>query len=243
MQDTVKFDKGNIKMIAHRGLSGIETENTALSFVAAGNRSYFGIETDVHATSDGKLVIIHDDSTARISNENLNVEKTPLNVLQNIKLKDREDGAERNDIRLIELDDYIKICKRYGKVSVLEIKNPFEKARFIDVVDTINKRDYMKNVIFISFYIENLLTLRTLTPKDTKFQFLCGELPDETINLLIANNIGVDIHYPTLLSHPEYMKKFKEGGLSVNAWTCDNIGDAEKLKALGVDFITSNILE
>ena len=46
--DTLKLDKGSIKMIAHRGLSGIERENTAAAFVAAGNHSYFGIETDVH---------------------------------------------------------------------------------------------------------------------------------------------------------------------------------------------------
>ena len=34
--DTVKFlDKGNIKMIAHRGVSGLERENTNAAFVAA----------------------------------------------------------------------------------------------------------------------------------------------------------------------------------------------------------------
>lgn len=46
-------DKKNAKMVAHRGLSGIERENTLLAFVAAGNRSYWGIECDVHVTKDG----------------------------------------------------------------------------------------------------------------------------------------------------------------------------------------------
>ncbi len=62
--DTIKIaDKNHCRMIAHRGLSYIECENSMPSFVAAANRSYFGIETDVHVTSDGKYVIIHDDST------------------------------------------------------------------------------------------------------------------------------------------------------------------------------------
>ena len=61
--DTIKIDKNNVKLIAHRGVSGIERENTAAAFVAAGNRSYYGIETDVHVTKDGKFVIIHDDDT------------------------------------------------------------------------------------------------------------------------------------------------------------------------------------
>jgi glycerophosphoryl diester phosphodiesterase len=35
--NTIKFEnKGNIKMIAHRGLSGLEKENTCPAFVAAG---------------------------------------------------------------------------------------------------------------------------------------------------------------------------------------------------------------
>ena len=39
----------NVKMIAHRGLSGLEAENTCAAFVAAGNREkYFGIECDIH---------------------------------------------------------------------------------------------------------------------------------------------------------------------------------------------------
>lgn len=53
--DTIKIDKNNVKLIAHRGVSGIERENTAAAFVAAGNRSYYGIETDVHVTKDGKI--------------------------------------------------------------------------------------------------------------------------------------------------------------------------------------------
>ena len=55
--NTIKVDSGNTLMIAHRGLSGIELENTCSAFVAAGNRSYFGIETDVHVTADGQYII------------------------------------------------------------------------------------------------------------------------------------------------------------------------------------------
>lgn len=50
--DTRKFKKNSVKVIAHRGLSGIERENTNAAFVAAGNRSYYGIETDVRRTAD-----------------------------------------------------------------------------------------------------------------------------------------------------------------------------------------------
>ena len=56
--NTIKINSGKTKIIAHRGLSGIEKENTCSSFVAAGNRSYFGIESDVHVSKDGEFIII-----------------------------------------------------------------------------------------------------------------------------------------------------------------------------------------
>ncbi len=48
--DTIKIEKKNTLMVAHRGVSGLEKENTLAAFVAADNRSYYGVETDVHRT-------------------------------------------------------------------------------------------------------------------------------------------------------------------------------------------------
>ena len=59
--NTIRFNH-QIKIIAHRGVSGLERENTCAAFIAAGNRSYYGIETDVHVTKDGKFIVFHDDS-------------------------------------------------------------------------------------------------------------------------------------------------------------------------------------
>ena len=53
MKDTLHLADPKPRMVAHRGTSGLELENTNSAFVAAGNRSYFGIETDVHRTADG----------------------------------------------------------------------------------------------------------------------------------------------------------------------------------------------
>ena len=52
--NTIKLEKGNSLLVAHRDLSGIECENTNASFVAAGNRSYYGIECDIYKTAGGK---------------------------------------------------------------------------------------------------------------------------------------------------------------------------------------------
>lgn len=52
-------------VFAHRGLSSEEPENTMASFGAARAAGIPGIELDVHLTRDGRLAVIHDDSTRR----------------------------------------------------------------------------------------------------------------------------------------------------------------------------------
>lgn len=118
---------GILAMVAHRGLSGIERENICSAFVAAGNRSYFGIETDVHVTADGQFVIIHDETTKRITlgEYDINVEENDYAAVENIVLPDLGSTTERKDIRITLLKEYIAICKKYEKVCVLEIKNHF----------------------------------------------------------------------------------------------------------------------
>ena len=76
--NTIKIEKKNTKIIAHRGLSGIEPENTNAAFVAAGNRSYFGIETDVHKTLDGEIVISHDAHLRRTAGVDIDTESILL---------------------------------------------------------------------------------------------------------------------------------------------------------------------
>ena len=83
--DTIKFSHAKKPlMVAHKGCSALERENTAAAFVAAGNRSYFGIETDVHRTGDGRYICIHDERTGRVAGDDLPVEQTDSQYLPNL---------------------------------------------------------------------------------------------------------------------------------------------------------------
>ena len=88
------------KESVHRSVSGIEKENTALASVAAGNRSHFGIETDMHRTLDGKFVCIHDDTTKRVAIDDLTVEKSTFETLMALKLADTDGERGMGDLRI-----------------------------------------------------------------------------------------------------------------------------------------------
>ena len=106
--DTIRIDdKKSTLMVAHRGLSGIERENTCSAFVAAGNRSYFGIECDVHRTADGRYVIIHDDNTERVAMDRLEVESSTYETLRSLRLTDKNGERGRIDLRIPSLEEYI----------------------------------------------------------------------------------------------------------------------------------------
>ncbi len=241
--NTIKINSNGVKMIAHRGLSGIERENTCPAFVAAGNRSYFGIETDVHVTRDGEFIIIHDETTERISlaEYNINVEESDYSEVEKIVLPDLDNTTDRKDIRIPRLSEYIKICKKYEKTCVLEIKNHFEEKYLEKLIDEIKELEYIDNVIFISFDFENCVNVRKLLPEND-VQFLTSkEITSELIEKLCANNLDLDIYYKQLNSENVELLHSKE--IRVNCWTCDDKDEAEKLVSYGMDFITSNILE
>ena len=66
---------GNAKMVAHMGAKGLETENTIAAYIASGNRSFWGIETDVHVTKDKKIIATHDDNAKRVSGVDIVIEE------------------------------------------------------------------------------------------------------------------------------------------------------------------------
>lgn len=238
--DTIKFNKNNTLVVAHRGLSGLETENTNAAFVAAGNRSYYGIETDIHKTADGKFVVNHDNDLNRVAGENICVESVSLSVLQNVVLFDKDGTKNREDLRPCTLENYISICKKYDKHCVLELKSDFtdeETARFVDIIKNYG---YLENTTFISFNYQNLLKVRSILPEQSA-QFLFCEFTEGTIEKLIADKIDVDVYFGAL--NKQTVDILHDAGLKVNCWTVDKKEDAERLAEWGVDYITSNILE
>ena len=241
--DTIKINKGAVKMVAHRGASGLERENTVPAFLAAGNRSYFGVETDIHRTADGKYVVIHDETTSRVTRgaANINVAENPYDAVKDLVLPDKDGTTMRQDIRIPLLAEYIHICKKYGKVCVLELKNAFNKEEIREIVAIIREYGYLQRVIFISFVWENCVTLRDLLP-DQPVQWLTAkEVTEEQVEAMAQYRLGLDAYYPIL--NAELVARLHALNLEVNCWTVDDPQWAEKLVDMGVDYITSNILE
>lgn len=238
--DTIKVKSGKTLMIAHRGLSGIELENTNAAFIAAGNRSHYGIETDVHKTSDGKFVVFHDDTTGRLCTEDVCVEKTTFEKLRALKLHTADGDESRPELRIPTLKEYINTCKRYEKTAVLELKNEFNSEEIAAICAEIDECDYFDKMIFISFCFDNLVRIRELRP-DSTVQFLVDDYDDTLPEKLSAHDFDLDIRYTEL--NAENIRALHKSGVKINCWTCNDKAAADYLIKNGIDFITTNILE
>lgn len=229
---TIKLKNyGNTKMIAHRGLSGLHLENTMSAFKAAGRASFYGIESDVHVTRDGRFIIFHDDTTRRLARVNLRIENTDYATLRLLPIKFH---------RMPSLKEYIQCCKNYNKTAVLELKNPMNKGSIEGIIKTINSLDYLKRTIFISFAKENLVFIRELKPDQT-VQFLTEKFNSKVFDVLKDHRFDLDIIYTAL--NRDIIDLCHDNAIKVNCWTVNEPADAQRLIDYGVDFITSNIIE
>lgn len=238
--NTVKINKNETKMIAHRGVSGLEKENTLAAFIAAGNRSYWGVETDVHRTKNGELIIFHDDNAARVAGEDCVIEETDYETLRSFTLFDLDGETKRIDLRMPSLKEYIRICKKYEKTCVLELKNAMEEADICRVIEEIREEEYLEQVVFISFNTQNLIYVRKHC-KEQRVQQLSSKMTEEIFEIAKREGFDLDIYYKDLSE--DWIRRAHEAGMIVNCWTVNDREDAERLISWGIDQITTNILE
>ncbi|HET9380059.1 MAG TPA: glycerophosphodiester phosphodiesterase family protein [Streptomyces sp.] len=70
--------------IGHRGVMGIEPENTLRSFVAAEQAGLDAIELDLHLSKDGALVVMHDPDVDRTTDGSGPISEQTLDELRTL---------------------------------------------------------------------------------------------------------------------------------------------------------------
>lgn len=102
-------------VIAHRGASAVEPENTLRAFARAIEMGAGMIELDLHATSDDRVVVIHDDDLSCTTNARGRVS---MSTLEEVRRADAGRGE-----RVPTLEETLELAR--GRIQLyLEIKNP-----------------------------------------------------------------------------------------------------------------------
>jgi glycerophosphoryl diester phosphodiesterase len=107
--------------LAHRGHSIACPENTLAAFRAAVAAGVDGIESDVHLTSDGHLVMLHDETLDRTTNGTGPVAERTLEEVRSLEATGTFGERFRGE-RVPTLDQLLDLAAEAGIVCVIEVK-------------------------------------------------------------------------------------------------------------------------
>jgi glycerophosphoryl diester phosphodiesterase len=238
--NTIKLKKSFKGMIAHRGLSGLETENTINAFIAAANRSYFGMECDVFASKDGKIIITHDDTLSRLGMLDLYIPSFTYEEIRKFPLLDRKTGILSSNICIPLLSELLVICKMYRKHGLIELKDNLTFKNIDTLIAEIKQFDVVNSVSIIAFSEDYLLYIKNNYPEIDSY-LLTEEINDRILCFCEHHHINLDVLFEVL--DAASVLRLHTAELKVCVWTVDEKETAQALIEMGVDYITSNILE
>lgn len=229
-----------IRLIAHRGLSGIAPENTLPAFEEAGKAGYFGAECDVYMTKDGKWVIMHDGDTKRMCGKRLIVSSSTADRLSALDIINGANIENYKNVKIPRVEEYLEICVKYSLVPVIEIKNSDCSAEIIKTLyDTVYSVDGVKDVIFISFKKQAVESIRE-ADEDAVCYLLVNEMKKEDVDYCKENGFGINFNANSKKLEDETVEYAASSGIDTACWTVDNKEVLVKMRSFGIKTFTTN---
>ncbi len=219
-------------VIAHRGASAYCIENTIPAFELAVELGADMIETDLHPTRDGDVVLVHDADLRRFGGPGA-VSDASLDALKALDLGDGQ--------RIPSLGEFL--AGFAGRIAMnLELKrNP--KRDYTGLVErsvaAVEKAGGFEDVLFSSFSDTLLRELRARAPQ-ARIAVLASRGSDAQ-NLERARSVGAEAINPhDSMATAQWVEAAHAAEFRVNVYTVDDPARMQALRDLGVDGIFTN---
>ncbi|MGP3981721.1 glycerophosphodiester phosphodiesterase [Streptomyces sp. KR80] len=213
--------------IGHRGVMGIEPENTLRSFVRADREGLDVIELDLHLSKDGALVVMHDADVDRTTDG-----KGPIADFTLAELRELDAGEGERIPVFEEVLDAVKAPLQ------AEIKDVAAARALADVM---TRRDLMGRVEVLSFHDEALAEIRRLLP-EVRTALVASRYGTEAIDrarAVGAKTLVLNIRRLTL----EIVELARAAELGVIGWVVNTPDHLRLVRALGLDGATTDFPE
>lgn len=211
--------------IGHRGAKGYIVENTLASFQKAIELGVNGIELDVHLSSDGKIMVIHDETIDRTTSGKGFVKDFTASQLKKYGIP-----------RLEEVFDFInKSC--FINIEIKDFKATSSVLKLLQ--NYILEKNWSTHLFQISSFNWNVLESCSL--KSNHIQL--GVLTEDSIEnaLTFAKKINAYSINPYFkLLNVENVKEMHRYGFKIFPWTVNSEEDLTFVKSLQVDGIISD---
>ena len=230
-----------MKIIAHRGFSGIYPENTMLAFKKAIEIGADGIELDVHLSKDGQVMIIHDEALKRTTGLDGVISDYTRAELEKISA-----GKTKNDefgfTPIPSLEEYLAFMAEHkDKFTNIELKTAPVYYPEIEekTLELVRKFDLEKNIIYSSFNwlsIERMQHLGTIS--ETGLLFSGMKLYNQAH---IIKSLGINYFHPDFNDlTDEIVKSYLDNKVGLNVWTVNEIEDMKVCLSWNIDGLITN---
>jgi len=248
------LDRPGPWLLAHRGGSLLAPENTFVAFDRARELAADAIETDVHLTRDGVVVVFHDDETGRLTGELGTIEERTLAEVHHLDpaFSFTADGGRSFPYRGlgVKVPTLEEALRRYPGMRFSVDAKSEDAALAEALVRTVKAAGAVERVCLGSFADAQAERIGALLPE------VARHLPREaaTCHVMAARSGqpsegcpgGYDVAslpqriegFPVVAR--DVVEHFHRLGIPVHVWTVDDPAEMRELLALGVDGIVTD---
>jgi len=237
------------RLYAHRGASAERPENTMPAFERAIEVGVDAIETDVHLTRDGHLIVSHDDTAARMTGARLAWADL---ALEDVRRLDAgwgfvaKDGSRPYAGHGVTIPTFEEVLVAFPSAHVnVDLKEPRAIAPMLELLrahraeervtiasfDTttavaVRRRGFAGETALSQGEVATLVGLPALLWRQLPFTGNAAQVPTK--------------QGPLHFDRPAFVAKCHAIGLRVDFWVIDDPAEARRLLELGADGIMTN---
>ena len=243
----------NVLVVAHRGGAALAPEDTLAAFENALKIGVDQVECDVHLSTDGELVVMHDPDLSRTTNGAGQISELTLAEIKKLNAAAKFGNGSWPEQQVPTLGQVLDLVK--GKSGIqIEIKLAAGNTRYPGIEKKVaNALDASgltasRQAIVISFDFPTLKDIKTIDPRImtgalVNAQWMSARMtktPEQILDEVIQAT-GADYFMPTAGAVSEPLVQATHArGLKMGVWIVDAPSDMRRLAKWGVDAITSN---
>ena len=221
---------------AHRGSDLEYPENTITAFQAAVDAKTDWIETDVHQTKDGVVIISHDSNLKRVTGQNVNTYDLTLDEIKKLDAGSFR-GAQFAGEPIPTLEELFQFAQKYPELHLnVELKpTGHEPGMEQKCVDLIHQYGLEDRCILASLQYDALERVKQYD-ESIKCAYLMAMGLGKLEKIPYADIISIESSFV----NKSMITRCHEAGVAVFAWTINEETTMETMVNLGVDSIITD---
>ncbi|WP_078854109.1 glycerophosphodiester phosphodiesterase [Streptomyces sp. NRRL F-5135] len=213
--------------IGHRGVMGVEPENTLRSFAHAERVGMDAIELDLHLSKDGALVVMHDTDVDRTTDGTGAIADRTLAELREL------DAGQGERVPVFE-----EVLDAVGSPVQAEIKDVAAARALAEVM---RRRELVERVEVSSFHDEAVAEIKSLVPgvRTVLIASRWGADVVDRATAVGAERLALNIRRLTL----ETVERARAEGLGIIGWVVNTADHLRLARAFELDAVTTDFPE